>query len=88
MRDLNMLFGACMANLAVERWSFLHNSKLCVSNLMICGRRSENGTLIKAEPHPAYHRQDGAICRMVDANPVQGLDHGRNEALSGARVAF
>lgn len=54
----------------------------------MCVTWSENENLIKAEPHPAYHRQDGAICRMVDADPVQGLDHGRNEALSGARVAF
>jgi Aminomethyltransferase folate-binding domain len=44
--------------------------------------------MIMTEAHLAYHRQDGAICRVVDADPVQGLDHGRNEALSGARVAF
>lgn len=39
-----------------------------------------------AHPHPC--RQDGPLCRLVHADPVQGQHHGVNHVVQGARLTL
>ena len=50
------------------------------------GRPSHPSPLLPSPAPPSPTRQDGPLCRLVDAHPVQRLHHGLHQALPGARL--